>query len=85
MPDIEAKSKEKSTAKKDKSTNKRFDGLKRFFVETKAEFRKIVWPTPKETFNQTVVVLVSIIVIAAFIFGLDTLSRYGLNAILQRL
>lgn len=85
MPEIEAKDNEKSTAKKEKPRNKRLDGLKRFFVETRAEFRKIVWPTRKQTFDQTVVVLVSIIVIGAFIFGLDSLSRFGLNAFLKRL
>ena len=84
MPDIEAKTTEKSTEKKDKPSKKRMEGLNRFFVETKAEFRKIVWPTPKQTINQTVVVLLAIIIIGAFIWGLDSLSGLGLNAILKK-
>lgn len=84
MPDIDAKTDEKSIVKKDKPSKKRMEGLNRFFVETKAEFRKIVWPTPKQTTNQTVVVLLAIIIIGAFIWGLDSLTGLGLNAILKK-
>ena len=83
MPDIEPKVKEKSIEKKEKPRNKRLEGLKRFFVETKAEFRKIVWPTPKQTFNQTLVVILAIIIVGVFIWGLDSLTSTGLRAILR--
>jgi preprotein translocase subunit SecE len=83
MPD-EVKTKEKSIEKKDKPRKKRTEGLKRFFTETKAEFRKIIWPTPKQTFNQTVVVLLAIIIIGAFIYALDSLTMFGLDALLKR-
>lgn len=82
MPDIETKSKE-NVEKKAKPRSKRTEGLKRFAVETRAEFKKIVWPTPKETFNQTVVVLLAIIIIGAFIWGLDSLTMFGLDSILK--
>lgn len=82
MPDTE-KSRDKSTEKKVKASNKRKEGLKRFAVETKAEFRKIVWPTPKDTFNQTVVVLLAIIIIGAFIWGLDSLTMFALKLVLK--
>ncbi|HEX2938063.1 MAG TPA: preprotein translocase subunit SecE [Ruminiclostridium sp.] len=84
MPDTEAKTKVKSVAKKDKAGKKRVDGLKRFFTETKAEFKKIVWPTPKETFNQTLIVFLAILIIGVFIWTVDFLSMQGVNAILQR-
>jgi preprotein translocase subunit SecE len=83
MPDIEAKAKEKSIEKKEKPRNKRLEGLKRFFVETRAEFRKIVWPTPKQTFNQTLVVILAIVIIGAFIWGLDSLTSSGIRAVLK--
>ena len=41
----------------------------KFFRDTKGE---IVWPTPNTVFRNMGVVLVTIIVIGAFIFGLDT-------------
>lgn len=83
MPD-EVKTKEKSIEKKDKPRKKRTEGLKRFFHETKAEFRKIVWPTPKQTLNQTLVVLLAIIIIGAFIAALDSVTMLGLDAILKK-
>ncbi len=47
--------------------------ISKFFHDTKAEIKKIVWPTPKSVFKNTGVVLVTIIVIGLFVFGLDTL------------
>ena len=44
----------------------------KFFRDTKGEIKKIVWPTPKTVFRNMGVVLVTIIVIGAFIFDLDT-------------
>ena len=39
--------------------------------EFKAEFKKIVWSSKKDTFNNTVLVVVSIVIIAIFIGALD--------------
>ena len=87
MPDIEeSKSKDKSIAKKEKPREKkRFDGLKRFFTETRAEFRKIVWPTPKETVNQTVIVLISIVCVGVVIWALDALDSWALSLLIKNI
>lgn len=42
-----------------------------FFKEVVAELKKVAWPTRKEVFGYSLVVLVSVIVIAALIFGMD--------------
>ena len=84
MPDVEAKTSEKTAAKKPKSNNKRIEGLKRYVVETKAELKKIVWPTRKQTLTQTLLVLVSIAVMGVLIWGLDSLTMLGLGAILKK-
>ena len=44
----------------------------KFFRDCKGDIKKIVWPTPKATFKNTGVVLVTIIVVALFVFLLDT-------------
>ena len=44
----------------------------KFFKDCKGEIKKIVWPTPKATFKNTGVVLVTIIVLGLFVFLLDT-------------
>ena len=49
------------------------DRLAKFYRETKSEAKKMVWPTPQLVLRNTGVVLATIIVIGAFVFGLDTL------------
>jgi len=41
----------------------------------KGEFKKIVWPTRPELFKQSITVMITCIIIAAIIFGMD----YALN------
>ena len=40
---------------------------------TKSEFKKVVWPSRKQLFNNTSIVIVALIVIGLVIFGLDSL------------
>ncbi|CDZ24602.1 hypothetical protein CCDG5_1492 [[Clostridium] cellulosi] len=83
MPDIEAKVKGKSVAK-NKAGKKRTEGLKRYFTETKAEFKKIIWPTPKETFKQTAIVFLAILIFGVFIWALDSLAMSVFYNLLQK-
>ena len=46
-------------------------GVVRFLRETLDELRKVVWPTPQELYRYTLVVLVTVTVIGAFIFAVD--------------
>lgn len=62
----------KSKDKKQKPAKKK-KGIVKFFKDARAEFKKVVWPTPKETTHNTVVVLVMCAVAALFIFGMDSL------------
>ena len=56
-----------------------------FFKEVIAELRKVAWPSRKEVFSYSVVVIVSCVVIAALIFGMDfvftkaILSLFGIE------
>lgn len=52
---------------------------KGFLRGIRQEFKKIVWPTKKELINSTIVVLTSIIIIAAFIKVVDEIIRFLLN------
>ncbi len=86
MPDTEVKSGGSSKAaapKKNSAAGKVFRSLKVFLAETRAEFRKIVWPTRQKTVNQTIVVLVTILVIGAVIAGVDSLTGLGMKALLK--
>jgi preprotein translocase subunit SecE len=46
-------------------------GVLRFLRETYDELRKVVWPTPQELYRFTLVVIVTVVVIAAFIGAVD--------------
>ena len=52
----------------------------KFVRDCKGEIKKIVWPTPKNVFKNVGVVLVTVIILALFIFLLDTvfMSLLGL-------
>ena len=56
--------------------------FKRYFKETRAEVRKVHWPTRKEAQNLTVIVLVVTFVMAAVLFIFDQLSAGLLKGVL---
>ena len=51
--------------------------LKTFFEEVKVELLKCAWPTRKELFGQSLVVIISVIILGAFV-GLCDLVNMGL-------
>ena len=69
-PSSEEKAEKKSKGNK---PVKKKRGIVKYFKDAKAEFKKVVWPTPKETTRNTIVVRVMCIVAGAVIFGLDSL------------
>jgi preprotein translocase subunit SecE len=71
--------------KKANIAKKQFEGLKRFFVETKSELKKIVWPTPKQVVNNTIIVLITILVVGAFIWILDAITSTTLSTLLGKI
>ena len=60
-----------------------FKRVAKFFRDCKGEIKKIVWPTPKATFKNTGVVLVTILVVALFVFLLDTVVKNLLGLVMN--
>ena len=58
-----------------------------FMKKFKAELKKVVWPTPKQLFNNTVAVLSIVLLTAIIVFVLDfafeSINKYGVNKIKQ--
>ena len=58
-----------------------------FMKKFKAELKKVVWPTPKQLFNNTVAVLSIVLITAIIVFVLDfafeSINKYGVNKIKQ--
>ncbi|HKM32107.1 MAG TPA: preprotein translocase subunit SecE [Oscillospiraceae bacterium] len=55
----------------------------RFFRESKAEFKKVVWPSRKQVINNTIVVIVTMIIVGLFIWGLDAVLGFLVKSVLQ--
>ncbi len=72
-----------TTVRKENFFVKSSKNISKFFRDCKSEVKKIVWPTPQAVFRNTGVVLVTIIVIGLFIFGLDTLLMNLLGLIMN--
>ena len=72
----------KETNKENKKESK---NKKSFFKGFKAELKKVIWPTPKQLVNNTVAVIVIVLITAAIVFVLDitfeTLNSQGINKI----
>jgi preprotein translocase subunit SecE len=64
---------------------KRFFGnLVNFLRETRAELRKVVWPTWGQVRVLTLVVLVTMVSIGAILWGTDAILSFGLGAVLGK-
>lgn len=73
---------------KDTKSNKDVKNKKHFFKDFKAELKKVIWPTPKQLFNNTVAVLVIVIITGIIVFALDftfeSINKYGIDKIKQQ-
>jgi preprotein translocase subunit SecE len=49
-------------------------GPRTYLSEVRAELKKVAWPTRREVFNSTVVVLIAVVVMTTLIFGFDYAS-----------
>lgn len=72
--------KKETKTKKENNKNK-----KSFFKDFKAELKKVNWPTPKQLINNTVAVIVVVLITATIVFVLDiafeTLNKHGVDKI----
>ena len=58
-------------------------GPAEYFREVRSELRRVQWPTRNEVINYTIVVTITVIVLTAFIAGLDFLFGEGVIRILR--
>ena len=56
--------------------------MTKFFRDCKGEVKKIVWPAPKYVFKNMGVVLVTMLIVGLFVFGLDTLFMKLLSLVM---
>ena len=57
--------------------------IAKFFRDTKSELKKVVWPTPKQTVNNTVIVIICVIVVGICNWVFDWLAGEIVRALLR--
>lgn len=72
----------KDVSKNDKKEKKE---SKHFFKDFKAELKRVIWPTPKQLVNNTVAVIVIVLITAVIVFALDLIfelaNKQGINRV----
>lgn len=76
--------KEKEITKSSKNTSeKKKGGVRKYFRDLRSEIKKVVWPTKKQVVNNTGVVMSVMIVMALFLFAVDSGLGAAIQAILK--
>ena len=61
---------------------KKIQQLWNFLGETRAELRKVVWPTRPETLQTTLVVIVMVLIASLLLWGVDSLVLWVIKSLL---
>ena len=72
----------KKAVKTKKNRQRKKISLSRWFRETKSELKKVVWPTPKQVLNSTIVALVVMLASAIVLWAFDTLASKGVEVLI---
>jgi len=77
-------------AKTAKTAVKRVEGkqsvwkrIAKWFREMKSELKKVIWPTAKQTVNNTLVALAVMVVSAIVIWGFDFVAQSAVRALIS--
>ena len=71
--------------KKENLFKRIFGGIGRYFRELRSELKKIVWPTPQQVLKNTLIVAACVIIVGAFIWLFDFVSRVSIDALINAL
>jgi preprotein translocase subunit SecE len=61
-----------------------FARIKSWFIDMKAELKRVVWPSFKKIKTNTLIVLIFVLVVGAIIWILDWLFGLGMAAIITK-
>jgi len=63
---------------------RKFQELKTFFVEVRSELKKVTWPSRKEVYSTTLVVIATSILFGFYLWGLDLAFSRVMSLVLAR-
>ncbi len=61
-----------------------FARIGNFFKEVKSELKKVVWPTFAKIKQNTLIVIIYVLIIGVVIWGLDMLFGWGMQLFINR-
>ncbi len=60
-----------------------FKRIAKWWREMKSELKKVIWPTPKQTLNNTIAALVVMAISAIVIWGFDEIASMIVKAVIS--
>ena len=78
-----AQAKTAIAVKKDEKKPGFFKRIGKWFREMKSELKKVVWPTGKQTANNTLVAVVVMLVSAVVLWGFDSAAQAAVRALID--
>jgi len=54
----------------------------KWWREMKSELKKVIWPTPKQTLNNTIAALIVMVLAAIVIWGFDEIAQMIVRAVI---
>ena len=57
--------------------------IKQFLVDVVAELKKTTWPAKREVYGTTVVVVVTVVICAAYLWVVDMVLNRAMNLVFQ--
>ena len=75
---------EKAAAAKPSAPKGQKKSVVKYFKDARSEFKKVVWPSKKQVINNTIVVLVSMVVSGLAIWGMDSLFMFLIKLMLGK-
>ena len=73
----------KTAVKRPEGKTPFFKRVVKWFREMKSELKKVLWPTPKQTVNNTSVALVVMAAAAVVLWGFDSLASAAVRTVIE--
>ena len=70
-------------AKKANWFKRTLGGICRYFRELRSELKKVVWSSPKQVAKNTLIVLVCVLIVGAFVWVFDFVAQVGIDALIS--
>ena len=61
-----------------------FNRVVKYFKEVKSEMKKVIWPTFAKVRQNTLIVMLYVVIVGIVIWGLDALFTWGMSLIISR-